>query len=514
MLETRVLIALLARSWLIISALLGGVSDVYGVEPPSALSADRKPLSSARRRLLPIAPSLRGFGITTVGGSGRHLLPPRTTVLRVSSLLDTGPGTLRACVEFRAPRTCIFEVAGEIKLATPLRVRSPFISIAGQTAPSPGITISHGGFQIETHDVFIQHIAIRPGDSPRGVPAGNRDGISVGTPAQDGAYNVVLDQLSLTWAIDENISTWYETTRDVTISNSIIAEGLHRSIHPKGPHSKGVMVGDNSKRVTLYRNLISSNEERNPYLKPGSETEIINNAVYGWGGKGAWSLCNLTNNERNQRPVKLSFIGNTYIPGPWSYLSAPVFSKRLAAGSRIYTRDNQLVAPAKQIAGDRQETSRARFSLPYQSLVDRGYTQERSQKSTKALSSADSITALPQGSFRARRPPLRSKGSRAITSDKALRVVLAGVGSRPFDRSPIDVRIISDVIKRVGSLKDCISGCAHSVGPLPVSQTTTRSLRVPPRPFDDDNRDGYTNLENWILEFRNSSVGTSKTESF
>jgi hypothetical protein len=275
----------------------------------------------------------------------------------------------------------------------------------------------------------------------------------------------VLDHLSATWAIDENIATWYPTTRNVTISNSIIAEGLHRSIHPKGPHSKGVMIGNNSKRISLYRNLISSNEERNPYLKPGSETEMINNVVYGWGGNGGWSLCNLTNNDRNRSPVKLSFIGNTYIAAPWSYITEPVYAKRLARGSRVYTRDSELIA-------------------------DRPITKNRSNS-----------TNLPDGFFRSRRPPVRSRGRRPVPRENSVAIVLSDVGSRPFDRSPIDTRIISDVRHRTGSLKDCIFGCSRAVGVLPIQRTTYRRLVPPQRPFNDDNKDGYTNLENWIFDF-------------
>jgi hypothetical protein len=437
----------------------------YALTPKSSEQSTRVPSQRAGRKDPPIAPGLRGFGISTVGGSGRHLLPTRTTIFRVSSLRDSGAHTLRECVEFRGPRTCLFEVGGEIQLRTALRIRNPYISIAGQTAPSPGITLTHGGFAIETHDVFIQHIAIRPGDSPQGVKPSSRDGVSVGTSAPHGAYNIVLDHLSVTWAIDENISTWYDSTRSVTISNSIIAEGLHRSIHPKGPHSKGVMIGNNSKQISLYRNLISTNEERNPYLKPGSETEMINNVVYGWGSNGGWSLCNLTNNERNDSPVKLSFIGNTYIPGPWSYITAPVYAKRLARGSRVYVRDSTIILPS---------------NIPDGSAIS---------------------TNLPEGAWASQKPPIRSRGKRAIARESAVALVLRNAGSRPFDRSAIDAHIISDVRQRSGSLKDCIIGCARAVGALPIQSSTYRHLTPPRRPFADDNNDGYTNLENWILNF-------------
>jgi hypothetical protein len=274
------------------------------------------------------------------------------------------------------------------------------------------------------------------------------------------ARNIVLDHLSISWSIDENLSTWYETTRDVTIANSIIAEGLHRSIHPKGPHSKGVMIGDNSQRIAVTRNLIALNEERNPYIKPGSSSEFINNVVYGWGANGGWSLCNITNNEDNQLPISLTFIGNRYIPGPWSFIAEPLYARRLLPLSRIYSLDNIIAVSSTSM-----------------------------KEKTPTPSSA--ITLAPN-------PPISSNGSTILPNKEAYHLVLAQSGSRPLERSAIDTRIINDVIEQRGSIKDCLSGCPNQVAPRINYPSSTRKLRLPRRPFGDRNRDGYTNLENWL----------------
>jgi hypothetical protein len=411
-----------------------------------------------------IAPHLRGFGTTTVAGSGRHQSPPRSAILTISTLADSGPGSLRACIEHPAPRTCIFQVAGVITIRKALRIKSPYITIAGQTAPAQGITITGGGLSVETHDVFIQHLAIRPGDSPGGVPPRFRDGVSIGATPPRSAFNVVLDHLSVSWAIDENVSTWHRTTRDVTIANSIIAEGLHNSIHPKGPHSKGIMVGDGSRRVTLIGNLLAFNEERNPYIKPGTRTEVLNNVVYGWGGRGGWSLCNITNNEGNNAPIILSFIGNTYIPGPWSFVTQPIYAGTISPKSRIFARDNRFLSSELSITTDW------------------------------------GATALPQIPFRLRSAPFRSPGRSRMTSERAYQSVLKNAGSRPFNRSTPDARIIKEVAERTGSLKDCITQCSRATGPLSEVHAISPPLRLPATPFADRNRDGYTDLENWLME--------------
>lgn len=410
--------------------------------------------ASGQNRAIPIVPGLHGFGTHTVAGSGRNLRPPRSTIFVVSSLSSSGPKTLKECVDGRTPRTCVFTVGGEIRLPRALKISSPFITIAGQTAPPPRITLTGSGIVVATHDVLIQHLAIRPGDGRYGHPPGERDGISIGAPPPKSAYNVVIDHVSITWAVDENVSTAYPSTHEVTIANSLIAEGLHRSIHPKGPHSKGVMVGDGSKQISILRNLIAFNEERNPYLKPGSSTEFINNVVYGWGSKGGWSLCNTSIYDETGAPIVLSFIGNTYKPSPSSVRLWPIYGKRIHPLSTIFERDT--VAP-----------------VSYERASETNYTRSEG-------------------------PPLTSTPMGPLDANEAYRKVLAQAGSRPARRSPIDRRIVAEVARGTGDLKDCVTGCARPTGALQGTMMAQRKIRLPRYPFRDSNDDGYTDLENWL----------------
>src|SRR5690606_6423771 len=162
---------------------------------------------------------------TTVAGSGRHLTPPRTRLYKVTTLAPDGPGSLTACVRGTKPRVCAFEVSGVIRLDDPLVVRSPYLTIAGQTAPPPGIRIRGAGVRVESHDVLLQHLEIRVGDAPEGPNPVSRDGISIGHGRRP-VYNVVIDHASISWAIDENL-TVFGTAHDVTVSSSIISEALH-----------------------------------------------------------------------------------------------------------------------------------------------------------------------------------------------------------------------------------------------------------------------------------------------
>src|SRR5262245_33251441 len=104
------------------------------------------PLTAAQ----PVFPGAQGFGIETPAGRGGK-------VLRVTNLNSEGPGSLRAAIETKGPRIIVFEVAGVIDLnRKPLVISEPFLTIAGQTAPSPGITIIRAGIDIGTHDILLQ----------------------------------------------------------------------------------------------------------------------------------------------------------------------------------------------------------------------------------------------------------------------------------------------------------------------------------------------------------------------
>src|SRR5215212_7283454 len=86
-------------------------------------------------------------------------------VIRVTTLAGGGAGSLRRAIETEGPRLIVFDVAGVIDLGgRTLTVRHPHVTIAGQTAPDPGITLIRGSLVVETNDVVVQHIAVRPGD--------------------------------------------------------------------------------------------------------------------------------------------------------------------------------------------------------------------------------------------------------------------------------------------------------------------------------------------------------------
>jgi len=106
-------------------------------------------------------PEASGFGLDTKGGQGGKIIV-------VSNLNSHGKGSLAEAIAYNGPRIIVFEVAGYIDLQEKsIEITKPFVTVAGQTAPSPGVTLINGGLSIKTHDVIIQHIKVRPGDKGR-----------------------------------------------------------------------------------------------------------------------------------------------------------------------------------------------------------------------------------------------------------------------------------------------------------------------------------------------------------
>lgn len=415
---------------------------------------------------LPVFPGASGFGTETAAGSGRHLNPPSSALIRVSTLAADGPGSLAACIATAAPRTCVFDVGGTIRLEQNLKVTDPYLTIAGQSAPEPGITLEGAGIVIATHDVLIQHLAIRPGGLSRGPKAVDRDAVTVGGSRAAPAHRVVLDHLSLSWGVDENVSTGAFAAHDVTISNCIIAEALRDSIHPKGHHSMGALIGDGTKRISIRRSLFAHNVERNPRLKSGVEAEVVENVIYGWGGRSSWNVVNPSDAAPSAGPVLLDLVGNVFIPGPSSPTVDVVHLSPAHPLTRIYLHSN--IGPS------------------------------RPQNSAPDWQIAPSIPALN----RSRAPLTRQSQAAPLAPEELIELVLREVGARPAQRSATDRRIVGEVRARQGEFRDCTAGCARracsdldSSDCEPTPRATERRFEVPVHPHADTDGNGYTDLE-------------------
>ncbi|MEP0418050.1 MAG: hypothetical protein ABJL71_03415 [Cyclobacteriaceae bacterium] len=206
-------------------------------------------------------------------------------VIKVTNLNQSGAGSLKAALESSGPRIVVFEVGGVIDLGmTTLTISNPNVTVAGHTAPFPGITLIKGGLLITTHDVVIKHLKVRPGDAGQAVASGwEPDGITI---YGEEAHHITIDHCSITWAVDENVGISGKrplgvghTSRKIVLSNNIIAEALSVSSHSEGEHSKGTLVFDNSQEILIKGNLYAHNKDRNPFFKANTTGVIVNNLI-------------------------------------------------------------------------------------------------------------------------------------------------------------------------------------------------------------------------------------------
>ena len=235
---------------------------------------------------IPAFPGAEGFGAGAVGGRGGR-------VIEVTHLGDSGPGSLRAAVEASGPRIVVFRVGGIIDVRDKLKIRDPFITIAGQTAPGDGITLRGHKFYVEADHVIIRYLRFRLG------PVEERDAVAVTA----GARHVILDHCSFSWGDDETMSVDTGAS-DVTLQWSIVSEGLNHA-----DHGYGSLLSSETRRISLHHNLWAHFVERLPKLDgtvPGAEYQLVNNVMYGWD--------NSATNVAAQAHANV--VGNYYKPGP------------------------------------------------------------------------------------------------------------------------------------------------------------------------------------------------------
>ncbi|MCX2832182.1 right-handed parallel beta-helix repeat-containing protein [Microbulbifer thermotolerans] len=319
-----------------------------------------------------------------------------------------------------------------------LSIKAPFVTIAGQTAPSPGITLIRGGISIRTHDVRIQHIRVRPGDAGQPPRSGwEPDGISV---SGAGAYNVHIDHCSVSWAVDENISVSgprtlgpEHTARKVTISNSIIAEALDYASHRKGRHSKGLLVHDFAREVAVIGNLFAHNARRNPYFKANTIGVVANNLIY----------------NPDSAAIQLGYIEDEWREAEFS----PENPRVSVVGNLLYYgRDT------------------------YSDLALVAYQGDAFLENNRVYNLDDGLMNIVQGNIRKLdRKPSWLEGLTPRDPEALVEYLVNHAGARPKDRDPVDRRIIESFIARQGRIIDS----QQQVGGYPKSEPSYRPLTVP-----------------------------------
>ena len=256
---------------------------------------------------VPAFPGAEGGGMYSFGGRGGK-------VFVVTSLADSGPGTLREACESAGPRIVVFNVAGIIHLEKPIYIEAPYITIDGHTAPGDGICIADNGLVDNAHDVVIRYLRLRRGN----LDIFNRHGVHYGNPIG----NIIIDHVSASWGQDQNIDTYRHLNQakdggptlklpavNVTIQWTITSEALNTYNHAFG----GDWGGRNS---GFHHNLFASNTGRNPSVAMTYDFNFVNNVLFNWrhrtiDGGDKDSLYNIINNYFKPGPA--------VEPGPIGY---------------------------------------------------------------------------------------------------------------------------------------------------------------------------------------------------
>jgi pectate lyase len=242
-------------------------------------------------------PEAEGYGKYSKGGRGG-------AVYEVTNLNDSGTGSLRAAVEAFGPRTVVFRVSGNIELESPIRIKNPYITIAGQTAPGDGICLKNHMLSIDADHVIVRYIRVR---------LGNLSGKDYDAVGSRYASHVVLDHISASWSVDECMSIYH--CDSITVQWCIISESMSKSNHIKGSHGFGGIWGSNY--GSYHHNLLAHHSSRNPRMASGSGfTDYRNNVIYNWGYQ------NLYGGEKQQQGNDqfnfsvFNIVANYYKPGP------------------------------------------------------------------------------------------------------------------------------------------------------------------------------------------------------
>jgi hypothetical protein len=365
---------------------------------------------------VPAFPGAEGGGKFSFGGRGGK-------VLVVTNLNDEGPGSFRWACEEGGARIVVFNVAGIIRLKSPVIIRAPYITIAGHSAPGDGVCIAGESVWINTHDVIVRYMRFR-----RGITnVGRRDDAIGGNPVG----NIMIDHVSASWGGDENMSMYRHMYNDstgkteeklgtvnITIQHSIFSESLDTWNHAFG----STLGGEN---CAFVRNLWANNTGRNPSIGWNGIFNFANNVIFNWVHRSV---------DGGDYRAAYNIINNYYKPGPLTPKNNPV-GHRILKPESGRSKLKYLVFGRAYVSGNIMEGNERVTKDNW----DGGVQVEDEANAGKYKETMKVDKPLPMPEF-------------TITSaEEAYQYVLNNAGATLPRRDPVDVRIVEQV--RTGKIK-------------------------------------------------------------
>lgn len=205
---------------------------------------------------VPAFPGAEGHGRYVTGGRGGD-------IIHVTNLNDSGEGSFRNAVSGSKKKIIVFDVAGVIPLESDLTIGAN-TTIAGQTAPTPGITLRYHTLRLGGNNIIMRFIRCRRGQEKDN----SENGDAIWDRHRTG---IIIDHCSFSWSIDEVVS--FYDNNNFTMQWCTIAESLNNAGHGKGAHGYGGIWG--GKLASFHHNFIAHTSNRSPRF---------NGARYGWTG--------------------------------------------------------------------------------------------------------------------------------------------------------------------------------------------------------------------------------------
>lgn len=586
-----------------------------------------------------LLPGVHGYGLdrdANPAGFGEG-----SRIIHVTTVEDNGndssptPGSLRAAIRASGPRVVVFDVSGVIEMKNRIVVRNGDLTIAGQTAPSPGIALHGQPMVITKSNVLIQHLRVRPGD--RWLPnpnTSNRDAIDVDPGnSTDVVRNVVIDHCTFAWSLDEIASTWHGW-EDVTFNKCIFAEPLHRSIHldestlsgnvPKqveglavtpvnfgdpavathewavnGNYREWEATADGATLEFVVPIVSATSASRNEHMVVGGITGpdrasfkvevrlsdgtlLQESEVYDQYASAQEAVSFVARTETSgftipvgttSLKVKLTVVGRNPASTGWkvgldlfsfsqNHAMGPLFSGGNAGAGRL-TFNGSVIAHIQErgpwanskhfvFANNVLYNRRNRFVMlgntsswtdPIHGLfvgntfID-GRNMGTSPRSAIARQAPPAGTQLFEADnfydpgdrtnaaplfdpllepYRVTTDPTAPghgmDGFEPLPVDAGYRDVLLTSGARPNDRDVMETRVMNEIAvgatipalaDRPGTVKDSVA----QAGGWPVYAENAATWTLPENPNDDDDHDGYTNIEEWLQDLSAQLEGT------